>query len=162
MPYPKILDTITVFIVAVASVQLYSYSESETPLATAETLILSEKYCEAILALEPVLMSDEKSEAQEQALWMAHELAKKWEPLIQKGYWLSESEAEEKYWHQVKGQSTPRLDVLVGGHFWAEAMYYFGYDYGFLQRLIDEYPNTPKRPIAEYYLIQKGGSGSRM
>lgn len=147
---------ISVFIVAIMGVGLYGYSESETPLVKAEKLILSEKYYEAILALEPSLMSEKKSEAQEQALWLAHQLAKKWELLIREGYWSPKSEAEKKYWQKVKAESTPRLNEMVGGDFWAEAMYYFGYDYGFLQRLIDEYPNTPKRPIAEYYLIRKG------
>lgn len=147
---------LSVFIVAIVGISLYGSSESETPLAKAEKLILSEKYYEAVLALEPLLTSEEKSEAQEQALWLAHQLAKKWEPVIQKGYWLSEIEAEKKYWQKVKAESTPRLNEMVGGDFWAGAMYYFGYDYGFLQRLIDEYPSTPKRPIAEYYLIRKG------
>ena len=135
---------------------LQSNTDAESPSTEAEKLIRSEKYYEAILALEPLLRNETKSQAQEKALWLAHQLAKKWEPMIQKGYWLSETEAEEKYWHQLKAESTPRLNVLVGGDFWARAMYYFGYDYGFLQRLIDEYPNTPKRPLAEYYLIQKG------
>lgn len=125
-------------------------------IAKAEKLISTEKYYEAILALEPLLMSNEKSEAQEEALWLAHQLAKKYEPVIQNGYWHSKTEAETEFWQKAKAENTRRLDVLVGGNFWAGAMYYFGYDYGFLQRLIDEYPDTPKRPSAEYYLIRKG------
>ena len=142
---------ISVFIVAIMGISLYGYSESETPLAKAEKLILSEKYYEAILALESLLMSGKKSEAQEQALWLAHQLAKKCVPVMQKEYGYSETLFEVK-----TSEKTRRLDQMVGGDFWDFAMYHYDYGYGFLQRLIDEYPNTPKRPIAEYYLIRKG------
>ncbi len=145
---------LSVLLIATAAVSLYSHSETDL-LTEAEKLTSTEKYYEAILALEPLLMSKEKSEAQEEALWLAHQLAKKYEPVIQNGYWNSGA-AETAFWQKAKAENTPRLNLLVGGDFWAGAMYYFGYDYGFLQRLIDEYPNTPKRPIAEYYLIRKG------
>ena len=148
---------IAVIIIATCAGGVYLHSETyANPLTEAEKLTSTEKYYEAILALEPLLMSDEKSEAQEEALWLAHQLAKKYEPVIQNGYWHSETEAETEFWQKAKSENTPRLNLLVGGDFWAGAMYYFGYDYGFLQRLIDEYPNTPKRPITEYYLIRKG------
>ena len=149
---------LSVLLVVICGVifELRSEMDVKSPLAEAEKLILAEKYYEAILALEPLLVNEAKSEAQEEALWLAHQLAKKWEPVIQKGYWLSETKAETEFWQKAKAESTPRLDVLVGGDFWARAIYYFGYDYGFLQRLVSEYPNTPKRPIAEYYLIRKG------
>ncbi|MYB93254.1 hypothetical protein F4054_19070 [Candidatus Poribacteria bacterium] len=96
-------------------------------------------------------MSKEKSEAQEQALWLAHQLAKKCVPLMQEEYGYSETAFEVK-----TSEKTRRLDQMVGGEFWEFAMYHYDYGYGFLQRLIDAYPNTPKRPIAEYYLIRKG------
>ena len=70
---------------------------------------------------------------------------------MQEEYGYSETAFEVK-----TSEKTHRLDQMVKGHFWEFAMYHYDYGYGFLQRLIDEYPNTPKRPIAEYYLIRKG------
>ena len=146
-----VLCLLIVVIGTVSLSSLQSETDAENPIAEAEKLLLSEKYYEAILALEPLLISDKKSEAQEQALWLAHQLAKKCVPVMQKEYGYSETLFEVK-----TSEKTRLLDQMVGGNFWDFAIYYYDYGYGFLQRLIDEYPNTPKRPIAEYYLIRKG------
>ena len=44
-----------------------------------EKLITEGDYYDAILALKPLLTSDRKSEAQEEALWLAHTLTLKWD-----------------------------------------------------------------------------------
>ncbi len=46
-------------------------------IAAAEELIIDGNYYEALFALKPLLMSDEKSETQEKALWIAHQLGEK-------------------------------------------------------------------------------------
>ena len=142
---------VSVLLIFSISEPLANDTPRRTPLAAAENLIREGAYYQAILALEPLLMRQEKSDAQQEALWLAHQLAKKCVPVMQKEYGYSETSFEVK-----TSEKTRRLDQMVGGKFWDFAMYFYDYGYGFLQRLIDEYPNTPKRPLAEYYLIQKG------
>ena len=131
--------------------QIVAETDMDTAIAKSEKFITADAYYQAILALEPLLMSEEKNEAQEEALWLAHQLAKKCVPVMQEEYGYSET-----LWKVKTSEKTRRLNQIVKGQFWDFAMYYYDYGYGFLQRLIDEHPNTSKRPIAEYYLIQKG------
>lgn len=154
---------ISAFLVAIAGISLYSYSESETPLAKAEKLILSEKYYEAVLALEPLLTSEEKSEAQEQALWLAHQLGEKVAEKIENEYFampILPEELESKRWDKVAFRaafkSVKQFNKLGAGIGYSEPGDSFYYDDGFLQRLIDRYPESPKRGVAEYHLIFDG------
>ena len=134
-------------------------------IAKAEKLISTERYYEAILALEPLLMRDEKSEAQEEALWLAHQLGEKVAEKISNEYSamqrMSEPEdLERKRWDRVAfraaTKSVKQINSLGAEIFYSEPGDWFFYYDGFLQRLIDRYPETPKRGIAEYYLIFDG------
>ncbi|MDE0482173.1 MAG: hypothetical protein OXI67_06325 [Candidatus Poribacteria bacterium] len=141
---------VTIFLVVSCVVCLGFRSETEaetisaSPLVATEKLIRTENYYEAILALQPLLMSDTKSKEQEEALWLAHTLLVKWEKEIIK------NGAFGKDTHQ-------KIGILnkLGADF-DNVEINFGYRYGFLHRLIDAYPDTPKQPIIEYALIQSG------
>ena len=141
---------ITVLFVALSAVILDLRSETdvetpiETPLAAAETRVTAGEYYEAILALEPLLMSNQKSDAQEESLWLAHTLLVKWERgIIDNASWGKNTDEKIAILNQL-GADFDNIEIN------------FGYRYGFLRRLIDAYPNTPKQPIAEYALIRSG------
>ncbi len=141
---------VTIFLVVICVVRPSLRSEtnaetaSESPFVAAEKLIKTENYYEAILALQPLLMSDTKSTEQEEALWLAHTLLVKWEKeIIENGTFGKDIDQ--------------KIGILnkLGAHFdYIEINW--GYRYGFLHRLIDTYPDTSKQPIAEYALIQSG------
>ena len=141
---------VTIFLVVICVVRPGLRSEtdaettSESPFVAAEILIRTEKHYEAILALQPLLMSNTKSKEQEEALWLAHTLLIKWEKEI----------IENELWEKDTDQKIGILNQL--GADFDNIEINFGYRYGFLQRLIDAYPNTLKKPIAEYALIQSG------
>ena len=144
----RIFAVLMLVVIGGLSFYMHSGTDAETtianPLAEAEKRVSTEKYYEAILALEPLLISDEKSKAQEEALWLAHTLLVKWENLI----------TRSDTWDKDINAKIATLNEL-GANF-ANIEINFGYRYGFLQRLIAAYPNSPKQPIAEYALIQSG------
>ena len=121
---------------------LQSETDALTPLEKAEKLIITGNYYKALLVLKPLLMSDEKSEAQEQALWIAHQLGGR---VI--GILPVEDRAFREKVATINEFGADIVDCEMAGRY---------YDKGFLQRLIDKYPNSPKRPIAEYHLIYNG------
>jgi len=97
----------------------------ETAIAKAEKRIIKGEYYQAILALEPLLTSKAKSEAQEEALWIAHTLTIKWEREIsEKGLWGKATHEKIGYINQF-GADFDSVEIN------------FGYRFGFLQRLID-------------------------
>ena len=141
---------VTVFLVTICVVCLGFRSETDAettfakPLVAAEKLVGTENYYEAILALKPLLMSDTESKEQEDALWLAHTLLIKWEKeIIENGLWGEDTDHKIGILNQL-GADFDNIEIN------------FGYRYGFLQRLIDAYPNTLKQPFAEYALIQSG------
>ena len=106
----------------------------DTHIAAAEKLITDGNYYEAILALKPLLINDETSQHQEDALWLAHTLTLNWEQAI----------------------TDEQISIINNfGADFDNIEINFGYRCGFLQQLIDRYPESARRPIAEYYLIQK-------
>lgn len=135
---------VTVFFLVICLVRpgFRSETDAETssvnPLDAAEKLITTENYYQAILALKPLLMSDTKSKEQEDALWLAHTI------LIKIENNLGDDEDQKIEILNQLGANFDNIEIN------------FGYRYGFLQRLIDAYPNTLKQPIAEYALIQSG------
>ncbi len=160
-----------VLLVAIGGLSFYMHSgtDAETtvanPLREAEKLISTERYYEATLALEPLLMHDEKSEAQEEALWLAHQLGEKVAEKISNEYSamqrMSEPEdLERKRWDRAAfraaTKSVKQINALGAEIFYSEPGDLFFYYDGFLQRLIERYPETPKRGVAEYYLIFDG------
>ena len=118
---------------------LQSETDTQSPLAKAEELITTENYYKAILALKPLLTSNEKSEAQEQALWLAHQLVGK----------ISYSVFQDEKCRESLNELGVNLYYSEMG---AEYFYYMS----FLNRLLEAYPNSPKRPIIEYLSISDG------
>ena len=140
---------------------MLSFGETEVPLKKAESLITELKFYEAMIALEPLLMSHEKSQAQEQALWIAHTLGVEVAENI-----TAEQDALRSYPDygnisdddsrsqrlRKKREAVDRLGADI--HYSEMADAYF-YHYGFLERLLALYPKNRWVPIAEYYLIHK-------
>ncbi len=144
--------------------QLQSDVDVQTPIKKSHELIEAGKYYDALLALKPLLTSDQKSEAQEDALWLAHQLGDKVTGMI-------DSELQANYHRMAKAGKTDLARQAEKKTFKAKVkplnelgarIYDYAemqdrhYDKGFLQRLIDEYPKTLKRPFAEYELIFTG------
>ncbi len=127
------LILLTVGICAVLH-QINAQTKVDAHIAAAEKLITEGNYYEAILALKPLLTSDRKSEAQEEAFWMAHVITLNWEQTI----------------------TDEQIDIINNfGADFDNIEINFGYRCSFLQQLIDRYPESSRRPVAEYYLIQK-------
>lgn len=124
-----------------------AFGDTASPLEKAEVLITELKFYEAVIALEPVLTTDQKSENQEEALWLANMICGR----------LAEIFMEE--YRETSGDiKTEKLEVLNRLGADIEWNYFAGYvyGYGFLERLLELYPNSGWAPIAEYYLIKKG------
>ena len=124
-----------------------AFGETKHTLEKAEALTTELKFYEALVALEPLLMSDEKSEAQEEALWIANMLCEKLAKIFMEEYLKVSSD--------IKTEELKVLNQLGADINWN---YFVGYvySYGFLKRLLELYPDSSWAPSAEYYLIKKG------
>lgn len=143
---------------------LQSDMDVQTPITKSHKLIETGNYYDALLALKPLLTSDQKSDAQEEALWLAHQLGDKVTGMIdselQANFHLMVKEGNTDSAHRTETKAfqervKPLNELGACIYDYAE-MRGRHYDKGFLQRLIDEYPNTLKRPFAEYELIFTG------
>ena len=134
-----------------------AFGEAENPLEKAETLMTDGKFYEALFALEPLLTTDEKSEDQEAALWLANALCRTWVHSNDFYERWQKAEPEFKYsdgfmlWDKVVTLNQWGARIIYE-HFNARAEY----AYGFLKRLVTLYPESSWRPAAEYYLIEHG------
>lgn len=143
---------------------LHSEQDVSTPITKSYEHIEVGNYYDALLALKPLLKSEQKSDAQEDALWLAHQLGDKVTGII-------DSELQTNYHRMVKEGKTDTARQVEKKAFQTKVkplnelgarIYDYAdmqgrhYDKGFLQRLIDEYPNSLKRPFAEYELIFTG------
>ena len=166
---------LTFFVISFYFVTLMlSFGETESALEKAEALTTELKFYEALVALEPLLMSDKKSESQEEALWLANALSEGFLQMLEDEY----ETAMSKYWKASNNPEPDRSPVnrpsppssnpvtakkvgdlnqlgadirnapLSGGD--------YAYYYGFLKRLLELYPHSSWAPVAEYYLIQEG------
>lgn len=160
-------------IATVVSLNLHSENETETPIDKSEKLIIKGDYEGAIFALKPLLTSDEKSEAQEQALWLAHQLTDKVRMKIDDYSWdwtlpnktekdkLKREEIRDN-WRKEREETVKKVNELGQLINLENVLHYFEpgncYSYAnfFLQQLIERYPNSHKRPVAEYHLIFGG------
>ncbi len=122
---------------------LQSDMNVQTPLTTSHKHIEAGNYFDALLALKPLLKSEQKSDAQEEAFWIAHVVTLNWEKaIIENSLWGRETNKQINTINEF-GADFDNIEIN------------FGYRYGFLQQLINLYPDSERRPIAEYYLIQK-------
>ena len=122
---------------------LHSESSVQSAIAESEKHIIAENYYDALLALKPLLTSEQKSDAQEDAFWIAHVVTLNWEKaIIENGLWGETIDEKIRVINNF-GADFDNIEID------------FGYRCGFLQQLIDRYPESSRRPMAEYYLIQK-------
>ena len=149
-----------------------AFGNSENPLDKAEALITELKFYEALIALEPLLTTDHKSEDQEQALWLANTLCNQLRRSLSDEFreieldslWRQFSDADElknypnpqRSGVALKWEKAAALNWLGANITYNEIGASYWYHYGFLKRLIALYPNSSWRPAAEYYLIQEG------
>ena len=132
-----------------------AFGEAENPLEKAEALMTDGKFYEALFALEPLLTTDEKSEDQEAALWLANALCKTWvhsNDFYERWKKDRQTKNESEWfmeWSQVITLNQWGARIIYE-HFNARA----DYAYGFLKRLVILYPESSWRPAAEYYLIE--------
>ena len=154
----RMFVTVFMFLVFV----VLAFGEAESPLEKAETLMTDGKFYEALFALEPLLMADEKSVDQEEALWLANALCRTW---------VHSNDFYERWEREKRAKNKPRFKHSDGFMWWdkvitlnqwgARVIYeHFNaraeYAYGFLKRLVALYPESSWRPAAEYYLIEHG------
>ncbi len=125
--------------------------------AKSESLIAAGNYYEALIVLEPLIISNEKNIEQEQALWKANELCQflinsyKLVEEFEKKYSTNSSEEEALKWNKII-----KLNALGANIGWERIGGAYFYRYGFLKRLIKLYPESSLKLSAEYYLIEKG------
>ena len=147
-----------------------AFGNNDSPLEKAETLITELKFYDALIALEPLLTTGQKSADQEEALWLANTLCNQLRKSLSDEFWEIELDSLwRKFRDELKAYPNPQrsgvalkwekaaalnrlgADIVydeIGGIYW--------YHYGFLKRLVALYPNSSWRPAAEYYLIQEG------
>lgn len=137
-----------------------SFAEDKSPLEKSEALITELKFYDALLVLKPLLTTDQKSEEQEKALWIANMLSERLEGILSDEY--LEYYQERRGRGFIKGglvKEWGKIDILnrLGAGFtYFEMAGGFLYHYGFLKCLVELYPNSSWCPAAEYYLIQEG------
>ena len=152
---------LTLFVVTICLMTFtLSFGETKRPLEKSEALITELKFYDALIALEPLLTDDKKSEEQEKAFWVANILCERLQEILSDEYLEYYQERKGKGF--IKGDLSKewgKVDILnrLGAGFeWSEPGGVFMYRYAFLKRLVKLYPNTSWRPPAEYYLILEG------
>ena len=147
-----------------------AFGNNETLLDKTEVLITELRFYDALIALEPLLVTDQKSEDQEEAFWLANTLCNQlmrsltdeFREIELDSLWRKFGAELKTYpnpqrsgvalkWEKVAALNRLRANITyneIGASYW--------YHYGFLKRLITLYPNSSWRPAAEYYLIQEG------
>ena len=133
-----------------------AFGETENTLEKAEALITELKFYEAMVALEPLLMSDEKSKAQEEALWIANMLCVRLMEVLDDELMEVNRQRNPGQVRYAELEKKVFLNQLGANFLYNEPAGMFVYHYGFLKRLLDLYPNSSWAPVAEYYLIQEG------
>ena len=148
------------------------FGNTENPLHKAEVLMTELKFYEALIALEPLLTTNQKSEEQEEAHWLANTLCNQlmgsltdeFREIELDSLWRQFSDDDElkNYPHPqpsgvaLKWEKVATLNRLGADITYSEIGVSYWYHYGFLKRLITLYPNSSWHPAAEYYLIQEG------
>ena len=127
---------------------------SDSPLDKAEALITELKFYDALIALEPLLTNDQKSDDQEEALWLANTLCNRLMKSLTNEFHEKPRNPSSDYW--VEWEKAAALNRLGANITYDEIGGTYRYHYGFLKRLVALYPNSSWRPAAEYYLIQEG------
>ena len=135
-----------------------AFAETEDTLEKAEALITELKFYEAMVALEPLLTNDEKSEAQEEALWLANILCAKLIEVLDDELVEVNRHRNPGFIRYVELEKKTFLNQLGANIAYSEPGGTFVYHYGFLKRLLELYPNSSWHPVAEYYLIGEGRS----
>lgn len=146
---------------------MFSFGEVQNTLEKTEVLIAESKFYEAMMALEPLLMTDQKSKDQEEALWHANMLCEELVSTLTTNYHNEQANtsSDSAPMKREKVENLNRLgaDIYYDGGELSSESYLYGY--GYLKRFIENYPNSPRIPIAEYYIIRSeyfGWSGDTL
>ena len=139
-----------------------AFGNNDSPLDKAEALITELKFYDALIALEPLLTADQKSEDQEEALWLANTLCNQLRKSLSDEFREIELDSlwrkfreDQRSGAALKWEKAAVLNRLGADIVYDEIGADYWYHYGFLKRLITLYPDSSWRPAAEYYLIQE-------
>ena len=151
---------LTLFVVTISLMTFtLSFGKTENPLEKSEALITELKFYDALIALEPLLMANEKSENQEKALWIANKLSKQLSYILSDEIWDTQKQKDPDLREVAYSKVMNKIKTINN---YGARLTYFGmgggylYYYGFLKRLVELYPNSSWHSAAEYYLIQEG------
>ncbi len=147
-----------------------AFGNNESPLNKTEALITELRFYDGLIALEPLLTTDQKSENQEEALWLANTLCNQlMRSLTDEFREIELDSLWRKFGDELKTYPNPQrsgvalkwekvaaFNRLGANITYSEIDANYWYHHGFLKRLIALYPNSSWRPAAEYYLIQEG------
>jgi len=147
---------LTAFLLAVPILPVTAAERPEDLLARSESLMSEGEFLQALLTLEPLLATAEKSSSQEEAFWRANALC---DALVNDYILLrrfvgerGQAQTETRY---LEWEKVVKLNELGAEISFNHLATNYHYGYGFLKRLIKSYPNTKRRPSADYYLIER-------
>lgn len=135
---------------------MFSFGEVPNTLEKAEVLIAESKFYEAMMALAPLLMTEQKSKDQEEALWHANMLCEELVTTLTTDYHKARNKIPSNS-GPMKREKVETLNLLGAGIYYDSGELCsdsYLYSYGFLKRFIENYPNSPRKPAAEYYLMR--------
>lgn len=144
------------FLLAVPISPVTASEGPENLLARSESLMSEGEFLQALMVLEPLLATAEKNSGQEEAFWRANALC---DTLVNDYILLREFVEEhgqgERETRCLEWEKVVKLNELGAEISFNHLATNYHYGYGFLKQLIELYPDTRKRPSAEYYLIER-------
>ncbi len=146
------------FIAAIAACSWVPAFAADTQvLEQGRALMSGASYYAAVVALEPLLLGQEKSDAQQEAYFLADKacmvMTTEYEYLLilefEKLHGLSTGKDME--WAKIK-----TLNRLGAGITWSHMGGTYDYQRAFLRKLVERYPDGSYAPAARFYVIRPG------
>ncbi len=149
-------------LLALLAVPVAATSAMQDSLSEARALVYEDQFIEAYLALEPLLTTDEQSEAQEEALWLADRLCAY---VTTSDHLYSRFDAEtpdDVTWDSGRAVALQawgfiaELNSLGADFEWDHFGGGYEYRHAFARRLVALYPESRHAAAASYYAIRPG------
>lgn len=150
------MKQVCVFAAAVC-VWLPAFAAEPQALEQGRALMAGASYYAAVVALDPLLLGQEKSDAQQEAYFLADKacvvMTTEYEYLLilefEKLHGLSTGKDME--WEKIK-----TLNRLGAGITWSHMGGAYDYQRAFLRKLVERYPEGSYAPAARFYIIRPG------
>jgi hypothetical protein len=135
------------------------------PLSDAHALVYEDRFIDAYLALDPLLLSDQRSDEQEEALWLAERLCAAIAAQVRLPTRYEAEHGPPREGHQARrrwqkalidSELVGQLNALGAAFQWDELAGGFRYGHAFARQLLAKYPKAKRRQAAEYYAIRPG------